>query len=496
MSDPRKELQGKFTPLNQYANFGPSLKTLRIKGFRGIVDLTIDFQHPITAISGLNGAGKSTVGQLCLGGYKKPSTFIGAKRFFVRDFFPASAADPNPFDQNSSVVYTYNTNDPTSPQTLTVARATTQWSGYKRQPERACYYIGFTIYIPKVEQRDRSVYSAAQLTLTKQRPIADSVRAHVGRILGQPYDALHFQGITHGVKLGELGIASRFGAQYSENNMGFGEGRTLYLVDLLENSPEQSMFVIEEPETSLHENAHFELGKYLLDVCNRRHHQIILTTHSSALLQSMPAESRLLLLRDSDGVASFPMLSATRARSILSDGKHRELCILVEDEFAKVLLTEMIRQVDRELLKCLSIHEIGDTKAVRTAALLMRRLQRPCIAVRDADVGQDPANSLFSFPGTKPPEMEVLLNTDVQVLIYSEFGVDVPRVLTLNDTEDHHKFFQLLASEACTSLEYLRTLAIKRYLESIGTQAYQPLVLEIQKLEHSPANSVRSHLKR
>lgn len=480
MSNPRTDLQSKFALQNRYANFGPSLKSICIKGFRGIADLDIDFQHPITAISGLNGAGKSTVGQLCLGGYKKPSTVIGIKRFYVRDFFPASAADPNPFGPNSSVVYAYNTNDPASPQTLTVARANTEWSGYKRQPERACYYIGFTIYIPKVEQRDLSVYRGAQLTLTAQRPIPDSVRAHVGRILGQPYDALHFQGITHGIKLGELGIASRFGAQYSENNMGFGEGRTLYLIDLLENSPEQSLFVIEEPETSLHENAQFELGRYLLDVCNRRHHQVILTTHSSAILQCLPTESRLLLLRDDHGVASFPMLSASRARSILSDGKHRELCVLVEDDFAKVLLTEMIRRVDRTLLRCLSIHEVGDTKAVRNAALFMRRIARPYVAVRDADIGSDAANAIFSFPGTFPPEKEVFFNPDVQALIAADFGVHISKILLQREVTDHHCFSQVLASEASTSPDYLRTLAIKCYLESIGTQAYQTLIAEIQ----------------
>lgn len=76
--------------------------------------------------------------------------------------------------------------------------------------------------------------------------------------------------------------------------MGFGEGRTLYLVDLLENSPEQSLFVIEEPETSLHEHAQHELAKYLLDVCFRRHHQVILSTHSDQILSALPSASRLL----------------------------------------------------------------------------------------------------------------------------------------------------------------------------------------------------------
>jgi hypothetical protein len=291
---------------------------------------------------------------------------------------------------------------------------------------------------------------------------------------------MHFQGITHGLRKGELGIASRFGAQYSENNMGFGEGRTLYLVDLLENSPEQSLFVIEEPETSLHENAQFELGKYLLDVCNRRHHQIVMTTHSSTLLNALPPDARLMLLRDEQGVASFPQMSAARARSILSGGRQRELCVLVEDDFAKLLLTEMIRRVDRELLRCVEIHDIGDKKAVRTGALFMKRIGRAYVAVRDPDVGADPANGLLSFPGAHPPEREVYMNNDVQSHINTEFGIDVVHAFVQHAVTNHHEFTKVLAEEASALPDYLRTLAIKRYLDSIGNQAFQPLVATIQ----------------
>lgn len=420
------------------------------------------------------------MGQLCLGGYKKPGTVLDYKRFYIRDFFPASPADPNPFGAESSVVYEYNTNDPENPQTLTVARTQREWSGYKRQPERTCYYIGFTIYIPKVEQRDLSIYRAAQIALGNQRPIPAEVRERVGRILGQQYDGMHFQMVNHGGREGELGIAARFGAQYSENNMGFGEGRTLYLVDLLENAPAPSLFVIEEPETSLHENAQYELGKYLIDVCNRRHHQIVLTTHSSTLLQTLPPEGRVMLSRDAAGVGAFPALSAARARAILSGGQHRDLCVLVEDDFAKLLLTEVVRRVDRALLRCIEIHDVGNTKAVRSGALLLQRIGRPYVAVRDADVGADPANGLFVFPGTRPPEKEVYENEDVQAHILQEFGVNVPHTLVQRQVTNHHDYTTTLADEASTSPDYLRTLAVKRYLDSIGNDAIQPLVHAIQ----------------
>jgi len=479
--DRAKQLIGKYSLETRYANFGPVIRNIKIDGFRGVNDLVIPFEFPITAISGLNGSGKSTIGQICLSGYKKPSTAIDYKRFYVRDFFPASVADPNPFHQNSSVLFEYETDDPESPQELTVKRVNSEWSGYKRQPERKCFYVGFTIYIPKVEHKDVSIYRGSSIVLTNQRSISDEIREKVGRILGQQYDELHFQGIKHGKKTGELGIAARYGNQYSENNMGFGEGRILYLVDLLENSPEQSLYVIEEPETSLHEHAQHELAKYLLDVCFRRHHQIILSTHSDRILSALPTESRLLLHRDNDGVAVYQGLSSTRARALLSLGHQRDLVVFVEDGFAELLLSEMVRRVDQQLLNAINIEGVGDTKAVRNAVLLMQRIGKNSMAVRDADTGPDHANNIFSFPGVMPPEREVYQNEAVKDYLDEEFHIDIDNEIALREIENLHNLTSELADAGNTLPDYFRTVAIRKYLEEIGIDQYRGLVEKIQR---------------
>lgn len=133
-----------------------------------------------------------------------------------------------------------------------------------------------------------SVYGGRDLKLTIKREIDRDIVIKMAKIIGHKYDDVNFQGVSHRSRKSELGIASRLGNSYSENNMGFGEGRVLYTVDKLETSPEQSLFILEEPETSLHENAQYEFAKYLIDVVNRRHHQIILSTHSSIILKCTP----------------------------------------------------------------------------------------------------------------------------------------------------------------------------------------------------------------
>lgn len=247
MTDYRKAIGEQYRPNNRFSNFGQCLNRIKINGFRG-VDIDLNFDYPITALTGFNGAGKSTVGQLVLCAYKKLSSTILAKRFYVKDFFPVSVADPNPFRDEASITYHYQTDRPGVSQELTVSRAQKEWSGYKRQPERNAEYVGFTVYIPKVERRDLSIYKASTLTLTDRREI-ERAAEYVSRILGSPYDEVYFQGVAVQKRSSELGVAKRFGAQYSENNMGFGEGRLVHTVRLLENCPEQSLIVLEEPET-------------------------------------------------------------------------------------------------------------------------------------------------------------------------------------------------------------------------------------------------------
>lgn len=404
MSDIAKKLHGKYLPKNRYANFGPCLRSVQVDGFRGINSLELSMDFPVTAISGLNGAGKSTLGQLAICGYRKPLTGGDYRRHYIKDFFPVSVADPKPISDNARVTYLYQTEDHKKPQEVTISRVNSAWSGYKRQPERRCYYIGFTVYIPKVERRDLSVYGGASLAFTEKREIDKEVVKRMARIIGHKYDDVVFQGVSHKHRESEIGIASRLGYSYSENNMGFGEGRILYTVDALETSPAQSLFILEEPETSLHEGAQYEFTKYLLDVCDRRGHQVILSTHSSVILDALPSAARKLIIRDMHGVEIRNGISSNQIRSILSSGQVRALDVCVEDVFAKVLLSEVIRSKRKDLLKTIAIHHIGCKDAVREATRVLRNTGKQAIAVRDADVGSNPAEGLYSFPGTCPPK--------------------------------------------------------------------------------------------
>ena len=478
MADVRKTLLSKFQETNLYSNFGAIIKTMTINGFRGISNFTLDFEYPITAINGTNGSGKSTIVQLAACAYKKPQTDKKYKRHYVKDFFPVSQLDPNPFTNNASVKFQYATNT-ILPQDLTISRTSSEWSGYKRQPERHCFYLGFTLYIPKVERRDLSVYQPGSFTLGNKRIVSNAIKAQVSSILNNNYDEVAFQSITHKSRVLELGLVSKYGYSYSENNMGFGEGRLMYMIDMLENEPANSLFLLEEPETSLHEDAQYKFIKYLMDVCNRKNHQVIISTHSSIILEALPPEGRKFIIRNSAGVNVWNRVSAARARSILTDGNTSALIICVEDVFAQHKLREAIRILYPDWLRSITISPMGDKLAVSKTVALLRNMGTNAIGIRDADVGENTAEKLYSLPGSLPPEKEVYENPDVQASLNSKYNFDVATIFAGYADIDHHQYGKILAEKAYCSEEAMHLSAIYAYFNIVGINIFDNLIANI-----------------
>lgn len=479
MADFRKSIGEQFRASHRFSNFGPCLNRVKINGFRG-VEAEIQFDYPITALTGFNGAGKSTIGQLVLCGYKKLSSSGLSKRYYVKDFFPVSVADPNPFRADSSITYFYQTDKPDVSQELTVSRAQKEWSGYKRQPERNAEYVGFTVYIPKVERKDLSIYKASTLTLTDKREI-ERAAEYVSRILGSPYDEVFFQGVAVQKRSSELGFAKRFGSQYSENNMGFGEGRLVHIVRLLENCPEKSLIVLEEPETSLHEYAQYEFVKYLTEVAHRRHHQIIMSTHSGIMMDALPPEGRKLLVRNEASVRVFDNVSSTRIRTALSAGKGGHTIICVEDKFAQSFLREILRRFDHGILSCVEILPCGDVKAVKSATAVIRESGKDAFAVLDADQNADQANRIFTLPGSMPPEREVFGSQSVRDYLLKNYGFDYSVFQAAHPSFDHHKIAEYISEKVSFSREVLESDCIRAFLDEKGADWYLPLCTDIKR---------------
>ncbi|HEX4442147.1 MAG TPA: AAA family ATPase [Galbitalea sp.] len=461
--DERRRLAAKYKPSRRFSNFGPILERMTISGFRGVASLVLDIHSPVIALSGLNGTGKSTIAQLVACGYRAiPDVSV---RSYVVDFFPVSVVDPQPFENEARVVYEYSA-DPT-PQQVTVSRATKEWSGYKRQPERATYYVGLMQFLPKVERKDFSVYGGSRLELGASTPVLDKTRSSLQSILGLHYDEADFTRVILRHRTADLAMVRRGGVRYSENHMGFGEGRMFYLVNLLETAPLRSLFVIEEPETSLHGDAQGRLSRYFVEVANRRGHQIILTTHSSAILEELSHESKVYLRREPNGVVTATTgLSTYQVDSYLHENGRSTVAICVEDEFAKTLVTEVLRKEDADLLSGVRFMPVGDVNTLPGAVALLQQAGMRALAISDTDMNHDGTDNVMSLPGSLSPEEEVFGSVAVRdYFAAAPYRLDIEG--RLSGVADHHDYAESIAEALSVAEPSIVTEATRAYVEGM-----------------------------
>ena len=145
MSDPRDSIQKMFDPANRFANFGEAIVSLHIKGIRCHADTPIELTSPISAFSGLNGTGKSTVLQLAACAYTPPHS----TPYRVSNFIVANSLDPTSLSRGSAVKFAFWTKEHTTrPLTLSYSGS---WSGYTRRISRHVLFAGIGQYLPRSE---------------------------------------------------------------------------------------------------------------------------------------------------------------------------------------------------------------------------------------------------------------------------------------------------------------------------------------------------------
>lgn len=484
MSDPRNVLQSLFAENHRFVNFGEVLMRMHVQGIRCHESTLVEVASPITAFCGFNGTGKSTLLQLASAAYRAPILF---GRYYIKSFIVAGVLDANPFRQNATVKYEYQ-NPPSSSSSrlkpVTISRKRSKWGGYKRQPQRRVYLAGMGLYLPRVEERDFVTRNSNNIVVENTQPVSSDTQLWIKKILGVSYEEISANAVKHGMRKAEVVTVGRNGCKYSEANMGCGEGRVQHIVRVLETLPEKSFVLLEEPETSLHPSAQHGFGAYLLDVCIRKRHQVWLTTHSEYLMSALPTASRIYLARTAIGIKQIAGLTPLQAVSLMAQGNVKALHVLVEDDCAKAILREMIRQCDLPFLQTLDVHSVGDADTVARTVRALKETGLPVAAVRDGDKGATPADNIFKLPGTLPPEKELFANQSVKNHIIAEYGVSLDDFATGLMGVNHHDWFCRLSSHLNKSEEALVAEAAKAYVQSLP-EAETTTIIQLLKAASS-----------
>lgn len=486
MSDPRPKLAKLWNGAARFRTFGNVMIKIVVRGVRCHDDTIIDVRSPITAFTGYNGTGKSTILQLAAAAYKSPANFT------INSFMRKGPLDQNVFAPNASVQWELQDEHGPKPLTLSYSSATSRWRGYGRRPKREVFFGGVSVFLPRSEQQDFVFRNSSRLKLGETKELSDELRQHIARILSSGYDKIHDNTVTHKSRKDTVLSANRNGKSYSEAHMGCGEGRIQCLVKRLEGLPDRSLILLEEPEISLHAYAEYELGKYLLDLIARKGHQILITTHSSMLLRSLPDASLVYLARCDNTIKPLPGIGSRQAASLLTDGQEKTLTILVEDLAAEIVLSELLRHHDAPFLSTVRIAiarekreggkiDASGKDAIRNTMKTLSEAGLKIAAVLDGGEQHDAPRFIYVLPGNSPPEAALYECGLVKLMLAQRYSLNTNDLDAELSGQDCHCFFEIIGRRVTCNEEFLIREAAREYAKAVAASDVKQLIVLLKE---------------
>lgn len=327
-----------------------ALTAVHIRGLRGIHDLRLSFDYPVSVLAGPNGCGKSTVLFTCACAYRVPGRG-------PRDFAPASLF-PNFTSRQQAV--SSDARQETDLQFQYLHHGADQSMAWRRrrswkrtatsrtgsgQPERPVYLRTLANLTNPSEVR-------SVLQLGRKPVELDTLDAELlifaHRILPWRYRNLTLvTGRTSDLLFAEIeGIAQ---TRYSEFHMSSGE-RSILRISKDISRLENALVLIDEVETGLHPHTQQQAMLEFQRLALRRSLQIIVASHSPVVLDSVPPEARLFLDRDdaTGQVRQAPLYRDIFQKALYGQSRD-QLSILCEDEVAEGVIRGVLDVLNVEL---------------------------------------------------------------------------------------------------------------------------------------------------
>lgn len=316
------------------------LSRIRLQGMRGIEDLQVAFDYPVSVIAGGNASGKSTVLSAAACAYKVPGA--GVKDFTPSTLFP----DYRPKlgvrqDPKHLIILEFGYRTPEGDNAMRW-RFAKGWNrsffGRKsaRQPERPVYLRALG---NPSEVRSKSMSHRA--TEPQATPLNPSQINFARQMLPIRYaEVVSLSSDEKNLLFAE----QESGAKYSELHMASGERAILRLAQKLAQL-KGALVLIDEVEAGLHPRVQKLLMLHLQQLALRNDLQVIVTTHSPVVIDSVPTWGRIFLERDKEGkVEAVPPYRAV-VQDALYGRSADKLNLLCEDENSEGVVRGIIDEI-------------------------------------------------------------------------------------------------------------------------------------------------------
>ena len=334
-------------------------------GIRGVKDITINFNYPITAIAGTNGIGKTTILQTlaCLFHNKdknhKPYRFSNSKiqqsYYTFADFFVIARGE----NKGAGAELNFKFIKPNTRADY-IIRKGARWSKYERRPYRHIDFLGISRVLPSYEFAIFKSTFSGDYTASNNIILTDDEKQAISNITSKNLTSIHEESCAKIQNFTLSRIASD-GISYTSFNMGAGEEVAITLISRINKLPLGSLVLIEEIELGLHPKAQKKLIESIMKIVKEKKLQLVFTTHSPYIFDILPPQAKILLKKVSDKLEVIQSPSNTMAFIELTGDDKKDLTIYVEDEIAKQLVEGLFNS---SISKRIQIIDVGSKENV------------------------------------------------------------------------------------------------------------------------------------
>ncbi|MDW6003308.1 ATP-dependent nuclease [Vibrio mangrovi] len=456
----------------QRGDFPKHLEWIELDRVRGWSGQRTDFNFPIVAICGENGAGKSTIIQAVASIYESTT----AEKYFASTFFPDTA-----WDSLTGVVIKASVKEGQNSTEVSVRKPTTRWRGNDTRRKRPVIYLDLRRIQPISARTGYARLAKSALNEASSTDFATDSLQRLSSIIGKSYASAR-QATTNLDQTRNVPVVSHDGTEYSGFHQGAGEATVADLISI--DIPQYSIVLVDEIETSLHPRAQRRLIRDLAEISRIKLVQFVITTHSPYVLEELPASARVYVFKNGAEKCVVPGVSAQFALSKMDEEIHPEIDVYVEDNTATILIEEiMARKSLGNLSRCL-ISPFGAASVGKSLGQMVEgnRFSRPTVVILDAD--QDPAPGCMILPGEDAPERQLF--EDLQQIAWqgisplinrshSDFVSAAENALTL---PDHHEWIKSVADRITIGTEELWRAMCRVWLDSSADETVGDDIIE------------------
>jgi len=442
---------------------------MRYEDIAELGDGELEFNYPVNLVCGENGVGKSAALLLIARALGLTATLEGAHK-----------EGPKKASTGAITASALQLRIDGNLQQLAVAEGIAILAD---AGEIRAHFIDPGLQVPHILDRLRGDANPADL-IEGVTPIDLTAedKETIAELTGKKYEAVEIFEIDDygGFEVFPFVRVRYAGVTYTAPEMGLGEFSLLYLYWKLRSLPENTVVLLEEPESFAAPRSQRALIDYLAYLCNEMGHLAIVSSHSGTIAERMPNRAISLCSRAGADVVFVrdpsPGLLVDRVALYL----RRRLVLIVEDESARAFTRALIEQLDSRVAADLNVMVAGSNSEIASALRAIRPTQGEAIrfvGVLDGDQKDLIPTGVhwptILLPGGRDPDFEMMQSVtkrtagDLETLTKISSATWV-MALSAAEGLDHHDWTKRMCDGLGLSLMQFARLAVPLWASDAG----------------------------